>query len=194
MRQSTSIIGCVRSWVGRLVYWSGNAFVRRSTRRTLLAYLALLLDVQIDGMTDSWKKNQVTATGELTVSSTDRQHKAWMKELFARNWNDQSLTEMQNLYPTTAIIKFSWFLCVTSGEDFKCRDNNQRCCRFCYYGTSITASNGSRWTQFYGRYVSMRKISTAFIKKNKARYTATEVACGWAGAIFEATRLFGQKQ
>ena len=37
MRQSTSITGCVRL----SVCWSGNAFVRRSTRRTLLAYLAL---------------------------------------------------------------------------------------------------------------------------------------------------------
>ena len=25
-------------------------------------------------------------------------------------------------------------------------------------------------------------------------YTATEVACGWAGAIFEVTRPFGQEQ
>ena len=44
MRQSTSITGCVRrsvAWsVGRSV---GNAFVRRSTRRTLLTYLALFL-------------------------------------------------------------------------------------------------------------------------------------------------------
>ena len=30
--------------------------------------------------------------------------------------------------------------------------------------------------------------------KNKAGYTATEVACGWAGAIFEVTRPFGQGQ
>ena len=30
--------------------------------------------------------------------------------------------------------------------------------------------------------------------ENKARYTATEVACGWAGAIFEVTRPFGQEQ
>ena len=30
--------------------------------------------------------------------------------------------------------------------------------------------------------------------KNKAGYTATEVACGWAGAIFEVTRPFGQEQ
>ena len=29
---------------------------------------------------------------------------------------------------------------------------------------------------------------------NKAGYTATEVACGWAGAIFEVTRPFGQEQ
>ena len=30
--------------------------------------------------------------------------------------------------------------------------------------------------------------------KSKAGYTATEVACGWAGAIFEVTRPFGQEQ
>ena len=29
---------------------------------------------------------------------------------------------------------------------------------------------------------------------NKAGYTANEVACGWAGAIFEVTRPFGQEQ
>ena len=29
---------------------------------------------------------------------------------------------------------------------------------------------------------------------NKAGYTATEVAFGWAGAVFEVTRPFGQKQ
>ena len=29
--------------------------------------------------------------------------------------------------------------------------------------------------------------------QNKARYTATEIACGWAGAIFEVTRPFGQE-
>ena len=28
--------------------------------------------------------------------------------------------------------------------------------------------------------------------ENKAVYMATEVACGWAGAIFEVTRLFGR--
>ena len=29
---------------------------------------------------------------------------------------------------------------------------------------------------------------------NKAGYTATPVACGWAGAIIEVTRSFGQEQ
>ena len=29
---------------------------------------------------------------------------------------------------------------------------------------------------------------------NKAGYTATQVACGWAGAMFEVTRPFGQEQ
>ena len=36
------------------------------------------------------------------------------------------------------------------------------------------------------------KISSGWL--NKAGYTATEVACGWAGAIFEVTRPFGQEQ
>ena len=31
-------------------------------------------------------------------------------------------------------------------------------------------------------------------QRNKAGYTATQVACGWAGAIFEVTRPFGQEQ
>ena len=31
-------------------------------------------------------------------------------------------------------------------------------------------------------------------EENKAGYTATEVACRWAGAIFEVTRPFGQEQ
>jgi len=29
---------------------------------------------------------------------------------------------------------------------------------------------------------------------NKAGYTATPVACGWAGAVIEVTRSFGQEQ
>ena len=29
---------------------------------------------------------------------------------------------------------------------------------------------------------------------NKAGYTATPVACGWAGAIIEVTLSFGQEQ
>ena len=38
------------------------------------------------------------------------------------------------------------------------------------------------------------KIEIAPMKKNKAGYTATEVACGWVGAIFEVTGPFGQEQ
>ena len=30
--------------------------------------------------------------------------------------------------------------------------------------------------------------------ENKAGYTATPVACGWAGAIFEVSGAFGQEQ
>ena len=31
-------------------------------------------------------------------------------------------------------------------------------------------------------------------KENKAGYTATQFACGWAGAIFEVTNPFGHEQ
>ena len=37
-----------------------------------------------------------------------------------------------------------------------------------------------------------KKLSKAVEKK--AEYTATPFACGWAGAIFEVTRAFGQEQ
>ena len=36
-------------------------------------------------------------------------------------------------------------------------------------------------------------IVTTGHELNKAGYTATEVACGWAGALFEVTRPFGQE-
>ena len=46
--------------------------------------------------------------------------------------------------------------------------------------------------------VSYKRKSLIYVKlyiisfvTNKARYKATKVACGWAGAIFEVTRLFG---
>ena len=38
------------------------------------------------------------------------------------------------------------------------------------------------------------ETQTLILWRNKAGYTATEVACGWAGAIFEVTRPFGQEQ
>ena len=40
----------------------------------------------------------------------------------------------------------------------------------------------------------MSKIANNLEEKNKAGYTATPVACGWAGAIIEVTRSFGQEQ
>ena len=40
----------------------------------------------------------------------------------------------------------------------------------------------------------MNYVISSRVIQNKAGYTATEVACGWAGAIFEVTRTFGQKQ
>ena len=44
---------------------------------------------------------------------------------------------------------------------------------------------------------NLEKISIlclSYSKQNKAGYTATPVACGWAGTIFEVTRAFGQEQ
>ena len=35
---------------------------------------------------------------------------------------------------------------------------------------------------------------TLYLKKNKARYMATPVMCGWVGAILEVTRALGQEQ
>ena len=32
------------------------------------------------------------------------------------------------------------------------------------------------------------------LDENKAGYTATPVACGWAGAVFEVISSFGQEQ
>ena len=37
-------------------------------------------------------------------------------------------------------------------------------------------------------------IETKTLILNKAEYTATLVACGWAGAIFEVTGPFGQER
>ena len=38
------------------------------------------------------------------------------------------------------------------------------------------------------------KLDFSIVVRNKVRYTATPIACGWAGAIFEVTRAFGQEQ
>ena len=44
-------------------------------------------------------------------------------------------------------------------------------------------------------YVSVRNLYQFNLYQfNKAGYTATEVACGWAGAIFKFTRPFRQQQ
>ena len=38
------------------------------------------------------------------------------------------------------------------------------------------------------------KLINVDLIKNKAGYTATPVACGWAGAIIEVSEAFGQEQ
>ena len=43
-------------------------------------------------------------------------------------------------------------------------------------------------------YQSTFFLSVVNLKLNKAGYTATEVARGWAGAIYEVTTPFGQEQ
>ena len=37
-------------------------------------------------------------------------------------------------------------------------------------------------------------LSSLVVARNKAGYTATPVACGWAGAIIKVTISFGQEQ
>ena len=37
-------------------------------------------------------------------------------------------------------------------------------------------------------------IDIIVLRENKAGYTATPVACGWAGAIIEVSEAFGQEQ
>ena len=48
-------------------------------------------------------------------------------------------------------------------------------------------------TKITTKTTSMNKTTTK-TTINKARYTATPVACGWAGAIVEVNASFGQEQ
>ena len=41
--------------------------------------------------------------------------------------------------------------------------------------------------------ISRMSFYTSSLKNNKAGYTVTLVVCGWAGAIFEVARPFGQE-
>ena len=43
-----------------------------------------------------------------------------------------------------------------------------------------------------GSYLSRGQRTKNEANPNKAGYTATPVACGWAGAVFEVTKSFGQ--
>ena len=45
----------------------------------------------------------------------------------------------------------------------------------------------------FARTIGKAKEKESDLEKNKAGYTATEVACGWAGTVFEVTRPFGQE-
>ena len=45
-----------------------------------------------------------------------------------------------------------------------------------------------------GLNIEKKKGHESTKKTNKAGYTATPVACGWAGAVFEVTSSLGQEQ
>ena len=45
---------------------------------------------------------------------------------------------------------------------------------------------------YHGAYLQGQKDSLAGTK-NKAGYTAIPVTCGWAGAVIELTKAFGQE-
>ena len=47
---------------------------------------------------------------------------------------------------------------------------------------------------FYGEEKKKKETGSITSLKNKAGYTATPVACGWAGAIIEVSGTFGQEQ
>ena len=49
-------------------------------------------------------------------------------------------------------------------------------------------------TKYLKLYINFINLFKYTIIKNKAGYTATKVACGRAGAIFEVTRPFEQEQ
>ena len=42
--------------------------------------------------------------------------------------------------------------------------------------------------------IKKKRIRLLRYGKNKAGYTASPVACGWAGDVIEVTRSFGQEQ
>ena len=72
---------------------------------------------------------------------------------------------------------------ITSNNDSSDNNNSKK--------DLFTSSNGSHNKHQQEKYKGNTKNTE---KKNKAGSTATEVACGCAGAIFEVTRLFGQEQ
>ena len=43
-------------------------------------------------------------------------------------------------------------------------------------------------------FIKKQRKLVEVVEENKAGYTATPVACGWAGALIEVTSSFGQVQ
>ena len=54
--------------------------------------------------------------------------------------------------------------------------------------------NGHKLLDLISKNLNKSQKCKGTITRNKAGYTATEVAWGWAGAIFKATPSFGQEQ
>ena len=58
----------------------------------------------------------------------------------------------------------------------------------------IKRSNEGKWKVMFYHCQLLWADKHLYLLLNKAGYTATPVACGWAGAVIEVTRSFGQEQ
>ena len=66
--------------------------------------------------------------------------------------------------------------------------------RDCVINTLINPHITTMRLRAHMAYGGEQRLGRAGLWCNKAGYTAAEVACGWAGAIFEVTRPCGQEQ
>ena len=65
-------------------------------------------------------------------------------------------------------------------------------------GLLTNGEGGGTETKLLGHFFHASVVESEFDEvkneKNKAGYTASPVACGWAGAIIEVSGAFGQEQ